>query len=203
MRPAVISASRFLLGLRGPSGAANARLLRRRGESLESLAIREATVADIPALAELHVTTWNATYAGLFMKGPPVAVRAHQWRDAFAAAERRWFCVVIETRAGDLVGFAKGRWEVDSPASGELNKIYLLRHYQRLGLGRRLVGHVTRRFLAQGRSSMSLFADPRNPSCRFYEALGGEPLREADGTINYNWYVWRDLRRLAEICPVD
>ena len=39
---------------------------------------------------------------------------------------------------------------------GELNKLYVLRRYQRLGLGRRLVCLVARRFLGQGISSMLL-----------------------------------------------
>jgi len=60
-----------------------------------------------------------------------------------------WFCFVVENRKGELVGFAKGKTynHSDLPDfSGELNKIYLLREYQRLGLGRRLVGCVARRF---------------------------------------------------------
>ncbi len=45
-----------------PTGEENARKLRERGESLDSITFRDAVAADIPALAELHVTTWNATY---------------------------------------------------------------------------------------------------------------------------------------------
>ena len=86
--------------------------------------------------------------------------------------------------------------------SGELNKIYLLGEYQRLGLGRRLVGKAARRLLSQGVISMSSYVEPRNPSCRFYEALGAEWLREPNGEINYSWYVWRDLPHLATICSV-
>ena len=61
MKCAVFAAWRLLAGLSRPSKAANARRLRARGETLASFTIREATAADIPALAQLHVTTWNAT----------------------------------------------------------------------------------------------------------------------------------------------
>jgi len=44
------------------------------------------------------------------------------------------------------------------------------REYQRQGLGRRLVGHVARRFLGQGIGSMVLFGEARNPSCAFWDA---------------------------------
>jgi hypothetical protein len=68
--------------------------------------------------------------------------------------------------------------------------------------GRRLVGHVARRLLSQGISSMLLFGDARNPSNLFYEALGAERLFAANGEF-HGGYGWRDLRKLASICPTD
>lgn len=43
---------------------------------------------------------------------------------------------------------------------------------------------------------MWLFADARNPSCYFYEALGGKNLISNDGRTDYGNYGWRDLRGL-------
>ena len=103
----VIGTWRSVAAFLGPSKAENLRHLRQRGESAGSLVIRDATEADIPALAELHVVTWNATYAPMLMKGPSVAIREHQWREAFAKPDRTWFCLVVENANGDLVGFAK------------------------------------------------------------------------------------------------
>ena len=84
IKPVIVAAWRAVGSLLRPSSGANASGLRERGETLSSLVIREATAADIPALAQLHVTTWNATYAPMLMNGPPVAVREYQWREAFA-----------------------------------------------------------------------------------------------------------------------
>lgn len=184
----------------GPSTSANARQLRERGESPASLVIREASADDVPALTQLHVTTWNATYAPMLMNGPPVAVREHQWREAFATMDGSWFCFVVENPRGELVGFAKGRRSDNAEFAGELNKIFLLREYQRLGLGRRLVGHVARKFLSLGITTMWLFGDPRNPSARAWLALGASKTDDDPGNGNYGW---RDLHRLAETCPVD
>src|SRR5262249_25941033 len=89
-----------------------------------------------------------------------------------------------------------------SDVSGVLSKIYLLREYQRLGLGRRLVGHVARRFLSQGVHTMVLFGIPQNPSCAFHEVLGGERLFTENGEF-HGGYRWPDLQRLASICPVQ
>src|SRR5689334_22163784 len=118
---------------------------------------REATAADVSPLAQLHVRAFNETHAPLLMNGPSYEVREYQWREAFRAADGSWFCFVIERDGCELVGFAKGQPYAhhDQPDfAGELNKIYLLRDYHRRGRGRRLVGHVARRFLGQGISSM-------------------------------------------------
>jgi ribosomal protein S18 acetylase RimI-like enzyme len=169
-----------------------------------SLIIREATAADIPALADLHVRTWNATYPNMEKK-PTYEIRERQWRKSFEVTDGSWFCFVVEGQDGDLVGFAKGTpyQHHDLPDfAGELSKIYLLGEYHRQGLGRRLIGHVARRFLSQGVTSMLLFADADNPSCRFYEALGAERLLDKADRF-HGGYGWRDLRSLAAICPVE
>jgi len=196
--------ARFVGGLRRPSKAENERLLSQRGESLESLVVREATSDDIPALAQLHVKTWNDTYWSV-VNPPSAQLRERQWREQFAISDGSWFCFVIENSRGELVGFAKGKAYAsdDLPNySGELNKIYLLREYQRLGLGRRLVGHVARRFLDLGVTTMVLFGTPQNPSCAFHEALEGEKLFGKNGEF-HGGYGWRDLQRLAAICPIE
>ena len=120
--------------------------------------------------------TWSDTY-GSVVDPPAFQLRERQWREQFDRTDGSWFCFVVENRDGQLVGFAKGKaYASDEPPgySGQLDKIYLLRDYQRLGLGRRLVGHVARRFLDQGMSTMILFGTPQNPSCAFNEALGGK-----------------------------
>jgi GNAT superfamily N-acetyltransferase len=191
---------RVAMGLGRPTPEGNRRAMSGRGETMESLVIREATAADIPSLATLHVTTWNATYAPMGAQGPPVTVRERQWRETFARDDGGWFCFVVENGRGELVGFAKGT-RSDHPAyGGELRTIHLLRDYQRLGIGRRLVGHVARRFLVQGITSMWLTGDARNPSRKAWLALGAHKTDDDPGTGNYGWH---DLRRLADICPID
>jgi GNAT superfamily N-acetyltransferase len=185
---------RALAGWLRPSKRANERRLARRGESLDALTIREASADDIPALAALHVATWNATYAPLGARGPSVALRERQWRDKFGQADPGWFCFVVARPDGTLVGFAQANRTSGGEYAGELNKIYLLRAYQRLGLGRQLVGHVARRFLEQGVTSMWLFGDARNPSSRAWTALGAIKTDDDPGTGNYGW---RDIRPLA------
>ncbi len=195
---------RFLNGLKRPSKQTNMRLLYERGETVSSFTIREATENEIPALAALHVKTWADTYWNV--KNPPTyEIREWQWSEQFKKKDGSWFCFVVEDKNGRLVGFAKGvsYSSTDLPGyAGELNKIYLLKDYQRMGLGRKLVGHVARRFLDRGIDTMVLFGVPQNPSCSFHEALGGEKLYAKNGEF-HGGYGWKDLQELADVCPID
>ena len=164
------------------------------------MVIREATAADLESLARLHVITFVETHGG---PGPAFALRERQWREFFEARDPRKFCFVVESEAG-LLGFAKGVPYTDElPGySGELNKIYVLRQHHRRGLGRLLLGHVSRRFLQDGVTSMLLFGDARSPSNGFYERLGAERLLTESGEF-HGGYGWRDLSLLAARCPVE
>jgi ribosomal protein S18 acetylase RimI-like enzyme len=166
---------------------------------MKAVVIREATPADVAALAHLHVTTFNETHAPVLLNGPSYEVREYQWRQAFQSLDGNWFCLVIEGPDSELIGFAKGQVYAHSDQpdfAGELNKIYILRKYHRQGLGRRLLSHVARRFLSQGISSMLLFGDAGNPSNGIYEAMGADKLFAPNGDF-HGGYGWRDLHRLA------
>ena len=175
-----------------PSGQENARKLKERGESLDTIVCRDATAADIPALAELHVTTWNATYRT--SRGPSVALRARQWTEVFAKPERRDFVIVLENRDGRLIGFTWGLPH-QGEFAGQLSKIYLRWEYHGLGLGRRLMAETARRFLERGIDSFILFAELTNPTLGFYDHMGGERLADDHGQFA-GAYGWRDLKKL-------
>jgi GNAT superfamily N-acetyltransferase len=195
-----IAVKRFIMDLPRPSEASNLRRLKRRGEPLFSFIIREAVVTDIPALAALHVKTWAQTYWTV-LHPPTFKIREWQWLDQFKKNDGSWFCFVIANNKNELIGFAKGKKysHGDLPEfAGELNKIYILREYQRLGLGKRLLGYVARRFLSMGISNMVLFGVAENPSGGFHEAMGAEKLYSREGEF-HGGYCFRDLRQLAVI----
>lgn len=194
LRAPLTALQRRLLALSRPSGRRNARRLRARGESLDSIVFRDAVAADIPALAELHVALWNRTYRTT--RGPTVALRARQWREKFAKLPRRDFVLVLEDRDRRLIGFTWGLPH-DGEFDGELGKMYLRWEYHGLGLGRRMMAETARRFLDRGIASFILFAEPGNPTVGFYDRMGGERLRDEQGRFN-GAFAWRDVRALLE-----
>jgi ribosomal protein S18 acetylase RimI-like enzyme len=166
-----------------------------------SFRIRNATKEDVPALAQLHVQTFNETHRGGRSGGPSCELRAQQWREAFSVTDGSWFCFVVEEENGEFVAFAKGKpHDGGVPGfAGELNKIYALRRVQRQGVGRLLLCNVARRFLSQGVTSMLLFGEATNPSNGFYEAFGAERLYSDSGEF-HGGYGWRDLHVLVAKC---
>lgn len=163
--------------------------------STSIIRIREATPDDVPALAALHVATFRETHGRL--GAPNYELRERQWRAAFEN-DSDWFSWLAALPDDTLVGFARGTLHDGGVPGfqGELNKIYVLRQWHRHGIGRQLVGHVARRFLDRGITSMLLFGDARSPSNGFYERLGAERLLSATGEF-HGGYGWRDLHDLA------
>ncbi|HEX6249999.1 MAG TPA: GNAT family N-acetyltransferase [Gemmatimonadaceae bacterium] len=192
LKPRIAGLKRWISARSRPTGEENARTLSGRGESLDTITFREAVAADIPALAELHVTTWNATYNTT--RGPTIETRTWQWNQAFAKEDRRDFVLVLEDRAGRLIGFTWGRPH-EGEFEGELSKIYLRWEYHGLGLGRRMMGESARRFLERGIRSFILFAEISNPTIGFFDRMGGERLLDDRGRFG-GAYGWRDVRTL-------
>ncbi len=193
----ITSIQRYLKGLKGPSKKTNMQKLHERGETVDSYTFRDATENDIPELGKLHAITWAETYNA---KNPNIQLRQYQWQKTFTVEnDGSWFCILIVNAKNELVGFAKGKIgknEHTSQLHGDLNKIYLLSDYQRIGLGKKLFALVVQRFLSRGVTDMTLFGVPQNPSCAFHEAMGGERLYSEKGTFD-GCYIWRDLKKIC------
>lgn len=194
----ITSVQRFLIGLKRPSKISNLRKLAERGETPDSFIFRDAMIEDIAELGKLHAITWAETYNA---KTPNIHLRQHQWHKAFTEEnDGSWFCIVIVKKNNELVGFAKGKTYKDRTSTGlrgDLNKIYLLKNYQRLGLGKKLFERVVQRFIIMGVDDMVLFGVPQNPSCAFHEAMGGERLYSEKGNFD-GCYRWPDLKKITQ-----
>lgn len=162
--------------------------------------LRDLSASDVPALAAVHVRTFNETHAP-HDGGPSLALRVSQWSEALSAPPSERFVVGVSEPTGRLLGFAAGRpHDGGVPGyAGELNKIYVLREAQRRGFGRQLVAAVAERFLARGMHSMLLFGDARSVANRFFEHLGAARLLAANGEF-HGGYGWTDLEALLARC---
>jgi GNAT superfamily N-acetyltransferase len=198
IKPHIEDFQRWVNSLTRPRAEDNARKLKERGESLDSIVFRDATFGDLMALSELHVLTWNMTYNTT--RGPTIETRAWQWAKILGNPLNRDIVVVLESAKGQLIGFYRLTFG-ESEWKGQLNKIYLRWEYHGLGLGRKMMGHAARRFLERGANNFVLFAERSNPTIGFYDRMGGERLLDEHGQF-HGGYGWRDMKKLAQDCPV-
>lgn len=171
--------------------------------------IRDATVEDATGIARVHVETWRSAYAGIL---PSEYLARLSWEEGarrlqeyLKNMEPERFLLVAEVQ-GEIAGFSSGGPERsgDEVYRGEIYALYVLPAYQRQGIGRRLVGASARRLLQAGTGNLLIWVLSANPSRRFYERLGGQPVREREieiGGISLPevGYGWSDLEALASM----
>ncbi len=153
----------------------------------EPHAVREAALADVPAIARIHVDAWRETYAGLISKRA-LAVHSYEERVALwtrVLAPHSTTSLFVAERAGAIAGFASGGPVRDPqpPFDAELYSIYLKADYKRHGLGRALFEAVRTRLRERGFRAMLLWVLAGNDAALFYEALGGKKFLSGSFTL--------------------
>lgn len=144
--------------------------------------IRPAVLADADAIARVHVDSWRTTYAGIvsaeFLANLSYERRAETWRNNLDGHHHS--LIVVAEREGEIVGFATGgpNRETEDDYAAELYAIYLLASEQGQGIGRALFNAVVAELKRRGLASLLVWVLAANPAQKFYEALGGQYVRE-------------------------
>jgi GNAT superfamily N-acetyltransferase len=167
-----------------------------------SVAIRLATVEDAQGIAEAHVASWQATYAGTvpepYLNALSVEEFADRWRTHIVTPSG--VSVYVADSGEAICGFAAGgaaRTEITG-FPGELYALYLLPEQHSKGIGARLFWTVAASLHVAGHRGMYAWVLAENPSCGFYEKMGGSRLSSAEIEIGGKClkeisYGWADL----------
>ena len=170
--------------------------------------IRKACPGDAPGMAAVHVSAWRDTYRGVI--DDAVLDGLSEERSEMRLRERidssSVICMVAENDRGQVVGFACGGPERSDEhnVDVEIYAIYILRQYQRQGVGRRLVKALAGEFAGRQYASMLIWVLSGNSSAAtFYENLRGEvfttkPLVIGNCEYEVTGYVWRNLGVIIE-----
>lgn len=169
--------------------------------------IRPAVITDAEGIAQVHVNTWRAAYAGIisaeYLSQLSYERCAQRWRDTLSQPKDNGWVMVSVTEEDKVVGFAHGASAHQQPEGqqfeGEVTVLYVDPDYQRRGLGRRLMAAMADRLQAAGMSSLVVWVLEANPAARsFYESLGGRLVGKKELTIGGDAhtvvaYGWRDI----------
>lgn len=144
---------------------------------MDQTVIRRARSADALPIALVQAYTWKTTYAGLMPETvldamlDRVPARVQRWKEDLDRAEG-FFVAELD---GVVTGFAscgKAR-NPDFSNAGEVFGLYVLKSFQRQGVGKSLLDQCRGVLKARGYSSFLVNCLAGNPSLGFYEAMGG------------------------------
>lgn len=136
--------------------------------------IRKATIADADDIGSVHYQAWIETYTGL-INADFLANRSPS-RSSELFRQNRCQNITVATVDGKIVGFCGYGAPRDSDIPndwGELYGIYVLRQYQHISLGKRLISRAKSELHAQRYKRMFLWVLNSNQNAiAFYEKNG-------------------------------
>jgi GNAT superfamily N-acetyltransferase len=160
---------------------------------------QETVAQDIPQVLRVLVQSYQTTYSGLLEQSSldNLTVKnnsSNLRRDAAQKAigiEHYLFVATLET--GEIVGYAYciPNYYPEVVSDSELHELYLLKDYQGLGIGRELFESSKNRLREQGFQTMFLWCVKENPSCGFYDKMGGERVDERMTNLLEIGFAWR------------
>ncbi len=143
--------------------------------------VRPVAVADVEAVARLHVVVWQTAYRGLlpdaYLDAISVERRAAMWRQL---VERQVSPALVAEQDGCIVGFVLGGPSRDDDAqpgvTGEIMAIYVTPDRWGAGAGAQLMQAALAVLCDQGFHEVTLWVLRDNVRARrFYEVAGFEP----------------------------
>ncbi|TFF95765.1 MAG: GNAT family N-acetyltransferase [Promethearchaeota archaeon] len=169
--------------------------------------IREAHPTDAITIAKIQVSVWKQAYKTIF---PNEFLQQLSYEDKknsiqhwLKNLEENTKVFIAEVESKKNVGFAVGGLERENNPiyKGELWGIYVLKKYQNIDVGTKLVKKIITHLLNINITSMLVWVLKDNPYRNFYEKLKGKIIAEKQKVFNglsreIISYGWRDIRKI-------
>ncbi|MBN2700833.1 MAG: GNAT family N-acetyltransferase [Methylothermaceae bacterium] len=136
--------------------------------------IRSAQVGDEAQIAQVQVDTWRFAYANIidheFLANLPYEGSEKKWQKIIKK-QAPFFVADIEGRVVGFVVGGKSRIRNENCAA-EIFALYIYPKYQNLGIGRSLLGRMTKELYESGFAELHLQVLSGNSATQFYESCG-------------------------------
>ncbi len=176
--------------------------------------IRKATQADIPDIAEIHVSGWQGAYGGIvdqqYLDNFTVDMRIEKWIEHFDSDESQSMIAYLDGKAVGFVDFGAlktapaGMSKIRPLYSSEIYALYLKPDYFRQGIGTALMVEAVNDLKTQKHQSMCLWVlDKNKRACSFYESKNGKRVGKMMTEIGRTkakevCYAWRDINEVLK-----
>jgi GrpB-like predicted nucleotidyltransferase (UPF0157 family)/ribosomal protein S18 acetylase RimI-like enzyme len=143
--------------------------------------VRRATGDDAPAIADVHVRSWQAAYRDILpdsvLDGLSVSERERSWSALLDAGDDRRLTLVVEDTGGDLLGFCSVATPSGDGGAGEktaeIGAIYVDPDRWRGGTGSAMLSAALRELGENGWRDVILWVLPENQAAlAFYDRFG-------------------------------
>lgn len=159
----------------------------------EIVSIRRAKIEDVYSIAKVHIDSSRTSYKGImpdkYLDNLNYEKKAERWKFRLFGenpVEVAFVAVVTKsipnsninhdsTIKEDIIGFVSiGNKKTHEIYDRELNSLYILRDFQRRGIGKLLFKEVVNELKKENLKSLFLWVLEENPARGFYEKIGGK-----------------------------
>lgn len=181
------------------------RIIKSQNETATKFVYREAVMDDVPKIAQVHVSSWRDSYKEIIPKNYLESLSVKKREDVFRKilSDGNYKLLVATTSKNKIIGFVdcgKAR-NKKYGFDAEIYAIYLLKEYQRNGIGSQLFIACIKELIKTGYKSIYLETLEASPYKEFYEKLKGEVVGKdihkiADENYTTLIYGWDDLTKI-------
>jgi len=150
------------------------------------ISIRKAKSSDLNEIITVHIETWKTAYKGVVpdknIQRFIIRTRDKRWQKQLKNMIEEKIFFIAESNKSEIVGFAIGGLERSKNPNykGELMGIYIIKEFQRKGIGKALTRKIVEELIDMKINSMLLWVLENNPYRTFYETIGGKVIDKKD-----------------------
>ena len=166
--------------------------------------IRQVSREDLPRVAEVHVESWQRSFAGIapngYLRNMSIERRLQTYSER-RCDEAYSMLVAVDAENG-IVGFADfGKPTLSADFDSQIYSFYFLPEFQRRGFGERLFRRCVSQMTKNGVRSLCLDSLEISPYRKFYDKLGGKIVgrdRHVMGEDEFETviYGWEDITKI-------
>lgn len=146
---------------------------------MNNIKIRKAVVADAENIVDITIKTWETTYGNIFKKEVFDTKRARRanslnWWTGHLSTDHDTYVAVVDNEVVGFMNYYKDSRTHEGYA--EISAIYILKEYQKLGIGRKFFEIAFDLTKKCGKNKLMLNVLDDNSATEFYKKMGGKKI---------------------------